>query len=426
MLEQVCLLFQILSCKDVQLQSAEFIQKRRFIVKLGKMLHKFGTPAYRLENHLLNVAQFLGIGAAFAITPTVLTFVLWIPGDDSEYTHVARVMPGELDLGSLSRTDEIVDAVAENRLTLEEATARLNEIAAMPNPYSRLATFFAYGAAGGAFAMLMRTSWNDVVYASLLSLIVYGFVLWAEKSRRVTHMLEPLVALVSAFVATAIAAFIEPTLNVPIVVLSSIIVFIPGLALTLGLAELAARHLVSGTARIMDAVMLLFKLYFGAFLGIALGERAFGEAAFVAGTPVAGWTVWLAVAILCGSLVIVFRARKRHALWGLLSGFIAYGASLVGGIYLGLALGAFVGAFAVGVYGNMFTRFMDAPASIVSLQGMIVLVPGSKTYIGLNALISGEQMVSTEHLGQQTFLIFMSLVAGFIFANVALPPKKSL
>jgi hypothetical protein len=35
-------------------------------------------------------------------------------------------------------------------------------------------------------------------------------------------------------------------------------------------------------------------------------------------------------------------------------------------------------------------------------------------------------MVATEQLGQQTFLIFMSLVAGFIFANVALPPRKAL
>jgi uncharacterized membrane protein YjjP (DUF1212 family) len=406
--------------------SAEFIEKRRFIVKLGKMLHKFGTPAYRLEVHLLNVAEFLGIGAAFAITPTVLTFVIWQPGEDSEYTHVARVMPGELDLGSLSRTDEIVDAVANNLMTLQDATARLNEIAAMPNPYSRKATFLAYGAAGGAFAMLMQASWTDVAYATALSLLVYLFVLWAEKSRRVTNMLEPLVALVSALAATAIAAYFDPSINVPIVVLSAIIVFIPGLALTLGLAELAARHLVSGTARIMDAVMLLFKLYFGAFLGMALGAKLFGDVPFQPGLAVPAWTSWLAVAALCGSLVIVFRARKKHAFWGLLSGFIAYAASQVGGLYLGLALGAFVGAFAVGIYGNLFTRFMDAPASIVSLQGMIVLVPGSKTYIGLNAFISGEQIVSTDHLGQQTFLIFMSLVAGFIFANVALPPKKSL
>jgi uncharacterized membrane protein YjjP (DUF1212 family) len=406
--------------------SASFIEKRRFIIKLGKMLHKFGTPAYRLEVHLLDVAKFLGIGAAFAITPTVLTFVIWQPGEENEYTHVARVMPGELDLGSLSRTDEIVDALASQQLTLEEATARLNEIAAMPNPYSRFSTFLAFGAAGGAFAMLMRASWHDVFWACALSLLVYLFVLWAEKSRRVTNMLEPLVAMVSAFVATFVAAYADAGIHVPLVVLSSIIVFIPGLALTLGLAELAARHLVSGTARIMDAVMLLFKLYFGAFLGMALGQLCVGETTVQPGVAVPAWTAWLAVAILCGSLVIVFRARAKHILWGLASGFIAYGASLIGGIYLGLALGAFVGAFAVGVYGNIFTRLMNAPASIVSLQGMIVLVPGSKTYIGLNSFISGEHMVATEQLGQQTFLIFMSLVAGFIFANVALPPKKSL
>jgi len=405
---------------------ASFIEKRRFIIKLGKMLHKFGTPAYRLEGHLLEVAKFLGIGAAFAITPTVLTFVIWQPGEDNEYTHVARVMPGELDLGSLSRTDEIVDAVAHGRLSLPEASLRLQEIAAMPNPYSRLATFAAFGAAGGAFALLMQSHWNNVFWATVLSLLVYLFVLWAEKSRRVAHMLEPLVAMVSALVATALAVYVDPSIQVPLVVLSSIIVFIPGLALTLGLAELAARHLVSGTARVMDAVMLLFKLYFGAFLGMAIGQQCFGVVEPVTVMAVPAWTSWLAVAILCSSLVVVFRARKRHALWGLLSGFIAYGASLWGGAYLGLALGAFVGAFAVGVYGNLFTRFMDAPASIVSLQGMIVLVPGSKTYIGLNSFISGQHIVGTEQIGQQTFLIFMSLVAGFIFANVALPPKKSL
>jgi uncharacterized membrane protein YjjP (DUF1212 family) len=407
-------------------QSSDFNEKRKFIVKLGKMLHKFGTPAYRLEAHLQDVAKDLNIGASFAITPTVLTFVIWVPGEDNEYTHVARVMPGDLDLGSLSRADEVVDAVLKHQMTLQEATERLNTIAVMPNPYSRWATFFAYGAAGGAFAMLMRASWLDVAYATGLSLIVYFFVLGAEKSRRVTHMLEPLVAMSSALGATALAAYIDPRINIPIVVLSAIIVFIPGLALTLGFAETAARHLVSGTARIMDAVMILFKLYFGAFLGMALGERLFGKVDYVPTQAVEAWTAWLAVAILCGSLVIVFRARRKHISWGLMSGFIAYGASQLGGIYLDLALGAFVGAFAVGVYGNLFTRLMNAPASIVSLQGMIVLVPGSKTYIGLNSFISGEHMVPTDHIGQQTFLIFMSLVAGFIFANVALPPKKSL
>ncbi|MBU2180658.1 MAG: threonine/serine exporter family protein [Gammaproteobacteria bacterium] len=408
------------------MNSAEFIEKRKFIIKIAKMLHKYGTPAYRLEAHLLGVAQFLQIGAAFAITPTVLTFVIWIPGEDTEYTHVARVFPGEMDLGSLSRADEVVDEVLSGQLTVPEASRRLSEIDEMPNPYSRWSTFAAFGAAAGAFAMLMKGSWHDVVCASILSLCVYLFVLWSQKSRRIAHMLESLVAMFAAFAATGLAAMFDSSLNVPLVVLSAIIVFIPGLALTLGLAELAARHLVSGTARIMDAVMLLFMLYFGAFLGMAVGQICFGVTAYQAVPAVPAWTSWLSITILCSSLVIVFRARGKHAFWGLLSGFIAYGASVVGGMYLGLALGAFVGAFAVGIYGNLFTRFMNAPAIIVVLQGMIVLVPGSKTYIGLNAFISGQQLGETAQLGQQTFLIFMSLVAGFIFANVALPPKKSL
>ncbi len=82
--------------------------------------------------------------------------------------------------------------------------------------------------------MLMRASWHDVFWATVLSLIVYLFVLWSMKSRRVAHMLEPLVALVSALLATAVAVYIDPMINVPLVVLSAIIVFIPGLAVNPG------------------------------------------------------------------------------------------------------------------------------------------------------------------------------------------------
>ena len=161
-------------------------------------------------------------------------------------------------------------------------------------------------------------------------------------------------------------------------------------------------------------------------MGIAVGFSLFGHSDFVAPAPIEKWTAWLAIAILCISLIIIFRTKAKHALWSMLAGFIAYGASITGALYLDYALGTFVGAFAVGVYSNLFTRMANAPACIVAMQGLIVLVPGSKTYIGLNSLISGQEFVASTGIGQQTFLIFMSLVAGLIFANVALPPKESL
>jgi uncharacterized membrane protein YjjP (DUF1212 family) len=408
------------------LNNATFTEKRRFIVKLGKMLHKYGTPAYRLEAHLMEIATHLGLKSSFVMSPTSVTFVIWTEGHEEEYTHVARVDPGDHDLGSLADTDDVATRVLSGELSIQEAEQCLEAILHAKPPYNKLMTGLAFATSSGAFAMLMGTSWNDVWWSALISLVVYIFVLWASISKRVTHMLEPLVAIVSAVAACAVSVYIDPQVNIRLVVLSAIIVFIPGLALALGFAELSARHLVSGTARVMDSIMLLFKLYFGAFLGISLGFAFFGQVDFIQPSPLPRWTAWLAVLLLCSSLVIIFRTKLRHASWSLASGFIAYAASISSAVYFDYALGTFVGAFAVGVFSNIFNRVVNAPASIVAMQGLIVLVPGSKTYIGLNSLIEGQSFVHADHIGQQTFLIFMSLIAGLIFSNVVLPPKKSL
>jgi len=406
------------------LQSEEFKQKRRFIIDLGKALHQFGTNSFRSEAHLQNVANFLGIKASFIITPTALTFIL-IDEHYNEHNYMVRVKPGDLDLGALARADELVDELSSGKRTLEEATERLATIANKPYPYGKTLFFLAFGASGGAFAMLMHTSWNDVFWATLLGFIVCIFVFWAERSKSVAEMLEPLSALVCAVLASAISTF-DPKINIPLVVLSAIIAFIPGLALTLGFAELAARHLISGTARIMDALMVLFKLYFGAFLGIAIGKMAWGTHEIVASTPPPFWTAWLAVTILSFSLVIAFKVRIKDAPWCIISGYVSFGATLLASPYLGYALGAFAGAFALGVYSNLFARIMNLPSSIVMLLGLVVLVPGSKVYIGLNTAVSGQMILNVTDIGSQTFLIFMSLVAGLIFANVAVPSRKTL
>ncbi|WP_394176728.1 threonine/serine exporter family protein [Thalassotalea litorea] len=402
-----------------------FTQKRHFIVALGKSLHKFGTSAYRLENHLKNVSQFLDVPGSFIITPTALTFVLYNIEDQQEYNYVVRVNPGDIDLSALARTNDLVEELASGQRTLAEAIERLQDIAARPSPYNKFWTFLAFGASSGAFALLMHTSWHDVFWSTMLGFLVNIMVLWSERSKSIANALEPLTAILVAMAASAISLF-DPAINIPLVILSSIIVFIPGLSLTTGLAELAERDLMSGTAKIMDAMMTLFKLYFGGVLGMTIGNLLWGQGDYVLTEQVPAWTAWIAVLILSLSLVVIFRARPRHAFWGILSGFIAYSASVWAGAYVGIALGAFFGAFAIGVYSNLFARFMKAPASIVMLQGLVVLVPGSKVYIGLNSLISGSVIVQMNQIGSQTFLIFMALVAGLIFANVAVRPRSSL
>lgn len=318
-----------------------------------------------------------------------------------------------------------MDELINGERTLNQAIERLKEVERKSPPYGVILTFLAFGASSGAFAMLMHTSWHDVFWSTILGFIVFLFVIWAERSRRVTEMLEPMAALTTSMLASLISLF-DPSINIPMVILSSIIAFIPGLSLTVGLSELAARHLMSGTARIMDSVMVLFKLYFGAVLGMAFGKLIWGEVSFIPPDTIPVWTSWLAVTTLSISLVILFKVRLKDAPWGMIAGYISFSMSIWASSYLGVALGAFVGAFALGIYSNLFSRVMNLPSSIVRLLGLVVLVPGSKVYIGLNSLVTGKQMLAVSDLGSQTFLIFMSLVAGLIFSNVALPHRKTL
>jgi uncharacterized membrane protein YjjP (DUF1212 family) len=405
---------------------SEFIQIRRFIVKLGKMLHKYGTPAFRLEAYLHEVAAYLGVHASFLSTPTSLTFVIWSDKHEDEYNHAARVDPGDLDMNLLSLTDELAIQLLAGELSLLEADKRLDEISVMPSPYGKTLTGLAFGVSTSAFAMLMGASLREVVFSGLLGILAYFWTLWAQYSKRVNLMLEPVTSFAAGLFACAISYYIAPGINIPLMVLSSVIILVPGLSLTMGLAELSSRNLMSGTARVMDAMMQLFKLYFGAFLGISVGFSLFGANEFVPEPSLPYWATWLGVFLLCFALVAIFRTRVKHIPWALLSAFIAYGASTWSSAYLDFGLGTFVGAFALGVYANLFTKFANAPSTIVAMHGLIVLVPGSKTYIGLNSFISGQDFVQAEHIGQEVFLIFMSLVAGLIFANVVMPTKKAL
>ncbi|WP_299974006.1 threonine/serine exporter family protein [uncultured Pseudoteredinibacter sp.] len=407
--------------------SASFKNKRKFLIRLAKALHKFGTPAHRLEAHLNNLAAAMELEGSFLVAPTALTFVLWPKGErgNQEYHYTVRVKPGELDLGSLARTDLLVDELINGERDLADALARLEDITSRPPPYPHWLNLIAFGVSGGAFAMLMGTSWDDVVVAFGISLLVYGLIYAAQFSKRLADALEPLSAMLAAFIAVGISQ-LDFHLNASLVVLASIIAFIPGLALTVGLAELSVRELTSGTARVMDALMLMFKLYFGAVLGMALAYVCWGEVSYQASAPLPWWTSWTAVLMLSASLVIMFKARLRDGVWGILSGIIAYGVSIMAAEVFGVALGTFFGALAVGVYGNIYARWLKSPAIVVTLQGMVILVPGSKIYIGINAVVSGQQIVPSDQIGSQAFLILMSLVAGFIFSNLLVNPKRSL
>ena len=92
----------------------------------------------------------------------------------------------------------------------------------------------------------------------------------SEDTRRV---FEPVASLMAAALAVVTAQFVSP-LSIYVTTLAGLIVLVPGLTLTTAMTELATRDLVSGTARLMGAVLIFLEIGFGVALGWQLTRLA--------------------------------------------------------------------------------------------------------------------------------------------------------
>ena len=353
-------------------------QQINFIIKLGLALHRCGATSYRIENHLLNLSKFWCLDASFLITPTAFTFIFSSNPDD-QHTHIVRVKPADNNLGKLAVVDNIVEKVVNAEISLPDAIILLENAKQQTNYYGLKTQALGWGVTGAGFAMLLTDSIIDISSSFILSLLVFSLYKLSTLYPRLASVVEFLSPFASALLACFIAS-LGININVPFVVLSSVIIFIPGMAITVALSEIVNKDLVSGTAKLVDATMLMFKLYFGALLGLSLAKLIWPIAPLdinISGI-LPEWKNYLAVMTLSTGIVVAFNVQPKDIIWGVLSGLIAYCVSTLSGQYLGYTLGTFFGALAVGLYSNLFAKLLNKPASIVLIQGIILLVPGSQ------------------------------------------------
>ncbi|MBM4130458.1 threonine/serine exporter family protein [bacterium] len=395
-----------------------------FLIALGRSLHENGIPAHRLEETLGLAATRLGLRAEFLSTPTSLISAFGEPG--SQQTALARVTPGELRLDRIVALDDTVEALWRGDIDVEQASRRLREIADLPPPYGPALTAAAMGAASAAAARVFGAGLPEVAVSAVLGVAVGALGIAARRSVTVGRVHEFVAAMAATLLAVTAAA-VWPQLAVAPVIVSSVIVLLPGLALTLALNELATGHLVSGTARLTGSFMTLLKLG----LGVGLGQQL---ATLVAALPARGgaqpaplpeWTLAAALLVTAPALAVLFRARRGELAWMLAGIVIAFGGARLGVHLLGPALGALLGALLAGLAGNLYERRRRRPAVVMIVPSLIMLVPGALGYRSLSFLMERDVVAGIDS-AVIALLVGVSLVAGMLLANVLLPPRHAL
>ena len=394
-------------------------------MKFAAALHSYGATAHGLEQAMGNIVSQLDLKSQFFSTPTAI-MAAFDTADGGQHSTLTRLKPSGINLQKMLELDALGDEIIAREIDIDNAELKLDQIINTPAPYSRLVEASAYSIIGGTVTVFFGTGLSELVISTIISLIVGLLAVTLYFHPQTARFFEFLAAILVSLMASLVYVF-YPHFSVQLVTLASLIVFLPGLSLTISMTELATENLASGTARLMQAITVFLKLGFGVVLGTELSKIFFENIDFSYKSleVIPHYYMWFALPLAAVGFMILFRAKLKDYYWILSACLVAYFSAYFTTKYLSPELSPFIGGFLVGLAANLYARFMKHPAAMISMPGLILLVPGSIGFRGLSMLVEKNTLLgidATVHM----FMIAVALVAGLLLASILITPKRSL
>jgi uncharacterized membrane protein YjjP (DUF1212 family) len=391
-----------------------------FLVTFARVGHDAGYPTADLEERLVALADALGLEAAqVSATPTIIEISLGsVPRQRS---YALRVRPTGVDLDAIGRLDDLVQDVLHSRLSTDAALGRVAEIEAQPLRRRWFIRLPAYALAGAAVTPVLGGGWRDLLAGGLVGSLVGGVALTARHAVRAEPMVAPVAAVVASFSAAAVAR-LGLKASTDLVTLAALVTFLPGMALTIGVRELATQHLQSGVANTANALVQLLGLVVGVAVGRSIALSWFGIPK--QSIPHVGFsgTYVLAAAAAGVAFTVTLRAQTRAAPVMCSATVLAILSYAAGKALLGPPAGVFVAALAIGVCGGLVAAWRRRSPLVFIVPGVLMLVPGSAGFNSVLKLLTG-QTVSGIDAGFNTFVTAMAIAYGLMVAAVILPRR---
>ena len=338
---------------------------------------------------------------------------LYLPGCmivsfDDQSTHttevkIVRATQG-VNLGKLRDTHEVYKEVVHDTIGVEEAMERLEEIIRKKDYYRPWFRVIVYGFASmcvGPFAFGARPI--DLPLAFFLGcLLGIMQLILAPRSELYSNIFEISAAVLTSFLARAFGSIKGGRVFCfSALAQSAIALILPGYTILCGSLELQSRNIVAGSVRMIYAV--IYSLFLG--FGITIGTAIFGAIdkhatnATTCRTAMPVWFEFIFVPPFTLCLIVINHGRYKQMPIMLIIAFAGYIVNHFSAkrFSSNAQIANTLGALAIGVIGNLYSRLRHGLAAAALLPAIFVQVPSGLAAGG--SLISG--LTSANQLTKQ-------------------------
>jgi uncharacterized membrane protein YjjP (DUF1212 family) len=399
--------------------SADQKEKLIFFVELSSFLQKYGTGSNDLEIELSKLAAKLQIKGSFMASPTSITMTLTFR-DGNVLNQMTRVYPGAIDLFKLNEAKKVIDQIYTDSTKTKNAIEHLRSLEGSCLQYGSILKFMSFPLTSSGLTYLSGGSVADQL-ASFLTGLAVAFLVFNLNSSKLDAVKETIIALFATTLVFILKANFNE-LNVQIIVMTSLIVLIPGLSLTIAIAELAGKHLVSGTARLMGALVDFGKITAGIIAGYHIAAN-FEISQSQPLLQIVDFKFELLSIIICAlSIAVIFNVAKRDLVWVVANCLLTMMMLKFGHVLFVDNIAIFMAALVAGLTSNIYARYFRTTPATLLLPAIIFLVPGSIGMKGLHLLLKHQYVLGAEEVLKATIISVM-IVAGIFFSEIIADPN---
>lgn len=246
-------------------------------MRAGSLLVESGGEISRVEETIDRICGYYGVSYEHSYVLSNGIFLSVGDRQKKTFASVNYIPVKGSRFDRLAAVNQFSREVAAGKYTIDEASAELDRIEALPGK-SNLAQILASGVGSGAFAILFGGTARDALCAFCAGFLVYCFVLSAgpaKRSKMITNI-------VGGMLVTAVCYLLYTCgagQNLHQMIIGSVMPLVPGVPFINGIRDMAEGDYISGAVRMLDAVMVFASIAIGVGVVTVLAYNLLGGTA---------------------------------------------------------------------------------------------------------------------------------------------------
>jgi len=370
-------------------------------LRLGELLLASGESAEDVEAGMLAVAYGYGLERCdVSVTFTLLTVSYQATLAEPAWTASRAVRRRGSDYTRLVAVHDLIRDLSAGRVSVEEAYGRLLTIRRQRRPYPEWLITGMTALLAGAASVLVGGHWLIFFTACLAALVGSRLAAWLAE-RGMPEFYQYVVAAMPAAAAAVALDLAHADVRASDVITGGLFALLPGRALVAAVQDGLTAFYITSAARLIEVFYIT--------VGIICGISAVLRAAIAFGidlNPVDDLAVpsrpllqTLAAAVLGLTFAVILQVRRPVLGYATVSAALAwvcYASLLRSGF--SAAVAATVTSVLLGLGGQLIARRHATSGLPLTIPGLVAMLPGSATYLGVLFIVHGQTGIGASHL----------------------------